>query len=226
MTAVRFKYSPDRHLTPPAATVEAYDQFKTRLGIDRSVLVHGLSYGHDCTSLSTFIEELDKSNTVGVGVISRSTTDVELNKLNSHGVCGIRLDLYSEGAMHDLAKQKEMLIYYSERIKALGWSLAFLQLEPANWEPLSKLIPTLPVPVITDHHALLKAKSMLPAGADVLAQPGLAPILSMLKSGNFWIKLSAPYRSSDMAPHYEDMEDLVKCLVAANPHRVVWGSDW
>lgn len=128
--------------------------------------------------------------------------------------------------MHDLEKQKEMLIYYSKRIKDWSWSLAFLQLEPSNWEPLSKLVPSLQVPVVTDHHALLKAKSMLPAGVEVLTQPGLAPILDMLRSGNFWIKLSAPYRSSDMAPHYEDMEELVKCLVAANPRRILWGSDW
>lgn len=159
-------------------------------------------------------------------MISKSTSDSEIEKLHECGIRGIRLDLYSEGAMHDLSKQEAMLKYYSERVRKWGWSMAFLQLEPHNWEPLSRLIPTLPVPIVTDHHALLKGQSMLPEGLPVLKQPGLEAILKMLKSGNFWIKLSAPYRSSEQAPHYEDMEALVRCLVAANPRRVLWGSDW
>lgn len=188
--------------------------------------MHGLSYGHDCVPLKAFINALDPAKTSGVAVLSRGTTDDEITKLHRGGVRGIRLDLYVEGAMHDLEKQRNMLSFFAERIRPWGWNMAFLQLEAANWGPLSKLISGLPVRVIVDHHALLKAKSMLPAGVIVTEQPGLAAIVSMLKLGNLWVKLSAPYRCSEQSPHYGDMQELVRCLVDANPHRVVWGSDW
>lgn len=127
--------------------------------------------------------------------------------------------------MRDAKKQKEMLIWYSNRIKHLGWSVGFLQLEPRNWHHLSEVIPILPVHVVVDHYALMKAPSMLPAGMTVSEQEGMAAIVKLLKGGNFWVKLSAPYRCSE-APSFDDMEELVKHLVRTNPRRVVWGSDW
>lgn len=161
-----------------------------------------------------------------MAVISKKTTDKEIDELHLSGVRGIRLDLYSEGAMQDLDKQKEMLRYYAHRIEKRGWSMAFLQMSPDNWEPLSEVVATLPVPVVTDHFALMKGSSMLPKGVAVLEQPGLQAIADMMKAGNFWVKLSAPYRCSEQAPHYGDMEELVRFLVKTNPRRVLWGSDW
>jgi len=162
-----------------------------------------------------------------VAVINRQTTNAEIDELHRHGVRGIRLNLYGEGAMRDLGKQRELLTFYADRISKWKWSMAFLQLEPSHWEPLSELIPHLPVNVVVDHHALMKARSMLPAEeGQVLQQTGMAAIVKMLKGSNFWLKLSAPYRCSEEAPHYGDMEGIVRCLVDANPHRLVWGSDW
>lgn len=191
-----------------------------------SVLVHGLSYGHDTSSLKGFIQQLDPATTRGVAVISRRTSDDEIGELHRCGVRGIRLDLYVEQAMRDLAKQKEMLMWYADRIKRWGWSMGFLQLEPRNWNGLSGLIPHLPVNVVVDHHALMKSRSMLGSQLNVLEQDGMAAIVSMLKGDNFWVKLSAPVRSSEAAPHYDDMEEIVRHLVDANPRRIVWGSDW
>lgn len=67
---------------------------------------------------------------------------------------------------------------------------------------------------------------MLPHGEIVGKQPGMEAVIKLLRSDNFWVKLSAPYRCSDQAPHYQDMEEVVQCLLKANPRRVVWGSDW
>ncbi|RDW61671.1 hypothetical protein BP5796_11563 [Coleophoma crateriformis] len=221
-----FPYSPSRHLTPPQATIEDYKIFKQSIGITNSVLTHGLSYGNDCASLKYFVEALGRDRTWACAVIDEQTTDNEISSLVASGVRGIRLNLYEYDAMIDIDKQIQVLKLYAERVRNRGWFLEFLQINQANWAPLSPVIQMLRVQVITDHHALLKAASMLPAGDDVLAQPGLADIVSLLRTGNFWIKLSAPYRSSTLAPHYEDMEPLVLALVEANPRRVLWGSDW
>lgn len=128
--------------------------------------------------------------------------------------------------MLDADKQIAMLKAYADKLKDRKWSLAMLQINPENWTKLYPIIRNLPVPVVTDHHALLKAKSMLPEDVEVTKQPGFDAIISLLKTGNFWIKLSAPYRSSEQAPDYEDMKELVLALVKANPERILWGSDW
>ncbi|KAK0121937.1 hypothetical protein ONS95_010211 [Cadophora gregata] len=223
-----FPYSPDRHLTPPQATIQEYESFKQSLGITKSVLTHGLSYGNDCSSLKSFIHTLGPDKTYGCAVIDEETPASELASLVKSGVRGIRLNLYGYNAMTDIELQVQVLQLYAQRVRqsGTGWFLEFLQINMANWAPLSKVIPKLGLQVVTDHHALLKAESMLPAGTDVLAQPGLVDIVALLKTGNFWLKLSAPYRSSTQAPYYEDMKPLVMALVEANPTRVLWGSDW
>lgn len=225
-TAKKFAYSPDRHLTPPEASCVDYESFKASLGISNSVLTHGLSYGDDCSSLKSFINTLGRSRTRGCAVINENTTDLELNDLHAAGVRGIRLNLYGYGAMHDIEKQLQCLKWYSNRVRSKGWFVEFLQLNHANWAPLGAMIPSIGLNVVTDHHALLKAESMLPQGEKVLSQPGISDIISLLKTGTFWVKLSAPYRSSTAAPYYEDMQPLVRALVEANPRRVLWGSDW
>lgn len=189
-------------------------------------MVHGLSYGHNNASLEAFLKQLDPSVTSGIAVIGRHTNDEEIQRLHDGGVRGIRLDLYSEQAMRDLERQLDTLRFYAERVAPWGWSVGFLQLEPSNWDTLANLIPQLPVDVVVDHQALLKASSMLPKGTTVQQQPGMAAILKLLQGHNFWIKISAPYRSSEQGPSYDDMDEVVRCLVDANPHRVVYGSDW
>lgn len=159
-------------------------------------------------------------------MINEQTTDDEIDELHASGTRGIRLDLYRYGAMVDLEKQKEVLQMYAQRIRAKGWFLEFLQINPTNWLPLGRIISPLGVQVVIDHHGLLKAQSMLPADVGVLRQPGFSEMTSLLETGSFWIKLSAPYRSSTKAPYYDDMKPIVLALVNANPRRVLWGSDW
>jgi len=127
--------------------------------------------------------------------------------------------------MRNLDKQIDMLKCYAERIAPFNWSIDFLQLEPWNWAHLAKLIPSLPVDVVVDNQALLKSSIMLPADMTVAKQPGMEAILGLMSCGNFWIKISAPYRDSESDPYYDDLREVVRLLVDANLHRVVYGSD-
>ena len=111
--------------------------------------------------------------------------------------------------------------------------MAFTHTHPEFWGALTPVIERevapLGIQVVTDHFALLKGDSMLEgdvAGGDWRAQEGLIDVLSLVRKGLLWVKLSAPYRVSRMAPGYADLEGLVRALVEANPARVVWGSDW
>jgi D-galactarolactone isomerase len=51
--------------------------------------------------------------------------------------------------------------------------------------------------------------------------------LRLLDTGRVWVKLSAPYHADrDGPPHYRDVQDLARRLVAHAPERCLWGSNW
>ena len=231
---VRFPYAADRHLTPPAASIQQFINFKARLGLTNSVLTHGLSYGDDCTSLKTFVPELDSSKTSAIAVIDpRTVTHSELQSMQHAGIRGIRVNLYKYGAMHDLELQKLALREHAAVLKEYcpGWSMAFTHIHPEFWDdliPVVREIAEAGIPLVTDHFALLKAASMLPEEhkANPLLQPGFEAICSLVRSGALYVKISAPYRVSDLAPGYSDLRPIVRALVDANAEMVLWGSDW
>ncbi|KAL2671583.1 hypothetical protein Neosp_014173 [[Neocosmospora] mangrovei] len=230
-----FPYSPTRHLTPPAATIKAFENFRARLGITNSVLTHGLSYGDDCTSLKAFVTKLGRQSTSGVGVIEPDkTTDDEIRDLQKAGVRGLRVNLYPNGAMENVKLQKETLRAYLQRIinLSLDWSLTMTTIRTEFWDDLEPFVrnevgPT-GRPLITDHFGLLKAPSMLPPEYrnDPTKQPGFTAIIRLVRDGLLFVKLSAPYRVSELSPRYDDLKFLVRAFVDANKHQVLWGSDW
>ena len=149
------------------------------------------------------------------------------------GIRGIRVNLYKYGAMHEIELQKSTLIEHATvlKIHCPGWSMAFTHVHPEFWGRLGSIIEEIVqsgVKVVTDHFALLKASSMLPPEykSDITAQPGFGDILSLVRSGKLYIKISAPYRISEMKPNYSDVRPLVEAFVNANPRQVLWGSDW
>ncbi|RDW58923.1 amidohydrolase family protein [Aspergillus mulundensis] len=216
----RFPYSPTRHLTPPPATIAEYAEFKKKLGITHSVLTHGLSYGADISSLTSFVCDLDKSKTKAIGVIDPETiTPTQLHQMQKAGIVGIRVNLYQYSAMHDVDLQKEALRAHVTAIRdCQGWSMAFTHVHPEFWAELkpfilSEIVPT-GIRLVTDHFALLKGVSMLsePTSAsgenagevDVLAQPGVAEILDLMRAGHLYVKISAPYRAAYAADEGPD----------------------
>ncbi|RDH34338.1 hypothetical protein BDQ94DRAFT_169301 [Aspergillus welwitschiae] len=231
----KFAYAPDRHLTPPPATVQQFLAFKEKIGITNSVLTHGLSYGPDCTSLKSFVQELGESGTRGIGVIDPDkTTPEELQEMHKQGIRGIRVNLYQYQAMHDVERQKQALRDHIRAIKphCPGWSIAFTHVHPEYWGELKPIIEeevmSSSLHLVTDHFALLKAASMLPAEyeGDITRQPGFTEIMDLVHSGLLYVKLSAPYRVSHEAPRYADVKPLVRAFVDANPRQILWGSDW
>ncbi|PNP37657.1 hypothetical protein TGAMA5MH_10425 [Trichoderma gamsii] len=230
----RFPYAPDRHLTPPVASIKAYLKWKADLGLTHSVLTHGLSYGNDCTSLQSYVPELGKSCTLGIGVIDpATTTPVELRQMREAAIRGIRVNIYKYNAMHDVERQKVALREHAAVVKrhCPGWSMAFAHTHPEFWFELTPVVEKIAasgIPIVTDHFALLKAASTLPEEykGDITLQPGFADVVSLVRSGALYVKISAPYRISDLAPDYADVRPLVTALVEANARQILWGSDW
>jgi predicted TIM-barrel fold metal-dependent hydrolase len=51
-------------------------------------------------------------------------------------------------------------------------------------------------------------------------------LIEIVRSGKAWVKISAAYRTSQKAPDYPDAAPLAQSLIAANPNRILWGTDW
>jgi 2-pyrone-4,6-dicarboxylate lactonase len=59
-----------------------------------------------------------------------------------------------------------------------------------------------------------------------IGDPHFQALLRLVGDGGIYVKVSAPYRMSTQFPGYEDIRAFHDALVAANPERLMWGSDW
>ena len=84
---------------------------------------------------------------------------------------------------------------------------------------IKDLVSASPVPVVFDHFGGARA-ALGPQ------QPGFPELVELVRSGNAYVKISAAYRVSKLAPDFTDIVPLAKALIAANPGRIVWGTDW
>jgi predicted TIM-barrel fold metal-dependent hydrolase len=75
------------------------------------------------------------------------------------------------------------------------------------------------VPVVFDHFGGAQA-------ARGVQQPGFAALVNLVRSGHAYVKISAPYQSSTRAPDYVDVAPLTEALLAANPQRLLWATNW
>lgn len=226
----KFPYASGRHFTPASATVEQFKRFKSSLGVENICIAHGLAYGSDCTSLLHYLEHFG-SRARGICVIDvEAVTDDLLDIYHAAGVRSARLDFFKHEAMHDVDKQISLIGSMASRLAQWGnkgWSIQIQQPHIEFWGRLRAKASELSVPLVVDHFALIPGESLQKGdGKPPQELHGYAELLGALRDGNTWIKLSAPYRCSNLGPTYDDLEDQVKSITKANPERVLWGSDW
>ena len=220
--AVHVYNDPKRHpfwegrtYTPEPATVPELKQMMRALGLDRVVVVQASTYGTDNSIVVDSIRELG-AGARGVAVIDDKTTEAALDEMHRGGVRGIRLSLGNQG-VSDLAAARQRLKTAGDRMKnRKGWS-ALISGSPATWDALRVDLAAFPVPIVIDHFGE-------PRVADGVGQPGFAAVLSLVKSGKAYVKLSNAdtLTQSDMS----DVTPYAKALIAANPQRAVFGTAW
>jgi len=153
----------------------------------------------------------------GVAVIDDKTPDSDLDAMGQAGIRGIRLNLATGGGQRSRGGRPAL----SSRHRAHQEpQLAY----PALHQPGDDLgaqgqFAASPVPVVFDHFGGAQAA----LGPE---QPGFSDLLELVKSGKAYVKISAAYRSSKLGPDYSDAAPLARALIAANPDRIVWGTDW
>ena len=211
-----FPMSPARTYTPERAAVSELLALHRRLGIERVVFVQPSVYGTDNGCMLAAIREVG-SHARGVAVIDDTTPAADIDAMEREGVRGIRINLETAGhASADEARQR-----FRAAVALIGTRRLHVQMftRPTVIAAIKDAIDASPVTVVFDHFGGAQA-------AGGVQQPGFDALLALLKSGKAYVKLSAPYRGSTQAPAYPDMAPLATALIAANPQRILWGSDW
>lgn len=213
--ADRFPYTANRTYTPPDHPAEAYRRLIDTLGIRRCVTIHPSVYGTDNAITEWLLAEAagwDGVEMRGIAVLGAGVADDTLGRLDRLGVRGVRYNLLYKGG-----PPAEEIRTMAARIAPMGWHIQFL-VDVSAFD--LSTYGDLPVEIVVDHMG-----HMDPAKGT--AEPGFATLLTLLRAGRTWVKLSGAYRSTRReAPPFDDVVPIAKALAEAAPDRCVWGTDW
>ncbi len=219
--ADKFPYTPGRGYTPPDAPAETYVALLARLGCARGVVVQGNAHGYDnrvlLDAMTRFPQRLR-----GVAITDTRIKPVTLRDWHRLGMRGLRFHLFPDDERPNYVRGVGLEVFevFRRTMRELGWVMQIF----CSWRVMQDTAATLreisrEMPVIVDHYM------MLPAVRGV-GDPNFQALLKLVGEGHVHVKLSAPYRVSTQFPDYADARALHAALVAANPERLLWGSDW
>jgi predicted TIM-barrel fold metal-dependent hydrolase len=211
-----FPYARERVYTPPEASLEALRELQSALRLDRVVVVTPSVYGTDNSCTLDAIRRLG-ARARGVAVIGPDTTAAALDDMAAGGMRGVRLNFETAGESDPVAVRRK-LGAVAEQLRGRDWHIQLNTSLPVI-AALKDDLAALPYPVVIDHFG--RAKAALGTG-----QPGFDALLGLVRSGRAFVKISAAYRMAERSPDFPDATPIARAIVAANPDRVVWGSNW
>ena len=208
-----FPYAAGRSYTPPDAPLSAYEDLAETFGINGAVIIQPSVYGFDSRRTLAAMAE-SRLPMRAVLVVDPEISERALDELHALGVRGVRVNLLF-GAGLALATAFRL----ADKLRERGWHLQLLA-DVSQLDKLCDLVRALNIPVVFDH---LGHVSITPP----LETEGFRSLLSLVRDGLGWVKLSGGYRitrRSDMP--YDDLRPCVDALINANPQQLVWGTDW
>jgi predicted TIM-barrel fold metal-dependent hydrolase len=212
----RFPFAASRAYTPESATATQLLAMHRALHISCAVIVQPSVYGTDNSCTLDAIKQYG-SGARGIAVLPSEVPSAILDSMERAGIRGVRINLGTAGDTN-LADARYRLKSAIEQIQGRKWHVQVYAALPVI-AGLRDLIIASPVPVVFDHFGGAKA-------ALGLQQPGFDKLLEFVRSGKGYVKISGAYRASDRPPDYSDVTPLARALIAANPRRILWGSDW
>jgi predicted TIM-barrel fold metal-dependent hydrolase len=209
----KFPFFAGRIYTPETALPEEMAALHKALHLQRVVIVTPSVYGTD-NSATLWGMKARGADARGVAVIDDKTPESELDAMGRAGVCGIRLNL-STGGTNDPAVGRQRLQRAIERVKSRNWHVQ-MNTNLAMVSATKDLVAASPVPVVFDHFANARPELGV-------QQPGFADLVELVRSGKAYVKISV---TAGPRPDYTPFVPLAKALIAANPERIVWGTNW
>ncbi len=208
-----FPSAPTALMTPPDSWVEDYKSIQDRLHLERVVVVQPTTYGTDNSCQLEAMKSFGE-NARGVMVADTSTSEEELARLTALGVRGVRFHMLPGGAV-----PWDILEEMAARVHNFGWHVQ-LQMNGREFPEREAMLKRLPCDLVVDH----VGRFMGPVPVDHQA---FKVLLQFLETGRCWVKLSAPYESSESGPpEWADVTPEARALVSAAPDRMLWASNW
>jgi predicted TIM-barrel fold metal-dependent hydrolase/predicted NBD/HSP70 family sugar kinase len=215
-TDAEFPFADGRGYTPPPASAAELSALQRALRLSRVVIVQPSVYGSDNSCTLDGMRRLGP-RARGVAVIDAATSRAVLDDMHRAGIRGVRVNLETAGETDPDAARRNLAAAV-ERVAPLGWHVqVYTRLSVITG--LREAVARLSVPIVFDHFGGARAEG----GVDQL---GFAALLALVGAGQAYVKVSGAYRSSQKAPAYDDMAPLARALIAANPERILWGTDW
>jgi predicted TIM-barrel fold metal-dependent hydrolase len=207
-----YPFVAERSYTPPEATAASYLSMLDVTGATYGVLTQVSVHGTDNRLLVDALTA-NRARLRGIAVIDLDCPEKEKAALKEAGVVGLRLNVLYGGG-----KGFDQLEDYAALCREMGWHLQFL-MDARDISALASRFAKLPVPFLVDHMGHFPTSR----GID---DPGFDALVGIVRDGA-WVRLSGPNRTSvEGGPPYRDTVPFAHKLVAANPDRCVWGSDW
>jgi predicted TIM-barrel fold metal-dependent hydrolase len=181
------------------------------------VLVQPAPYGTDTGALEHTLR-LGGGRLAGIAAADASVTDATLDRLHEAGVRGLRFNERIDsrsGQRFRGAIGADALATLLPRMRELGWH-AQIWADLTDCLRLVERFAGQGVPLVLDHLAQL--------------DPDRGPrdqefqrLVELVRDGAVWVKLTVCRVTK---PDYGDVRAHHDALLAANPDRLLWGSDW
>lgn len=186
------------------------EQLET-LGFSRGVIVHSILYGTDNSVTVEAVRRLGPGFR-GVGLLADGATEAQMDQFADWNMAAVRLN-YVHGGVLSWDGAKAMAPALAER----EMHIQMLCHADRHMADLAEDVRHLDVDVVFDHVGW-------PSAGLTPESEGIRALCALLVDGKAWVKLSALYRMC--AAPYTEADALVATLLAANPERCLWGSDW
>lgn len=209
----KFSFFAGRVYTPETALPEEMAMLHKALHMQRVVIVTPSVYGTD-NSATLYGMKARGADARGVAVIGDKTPESELDAMRRAGVRGIRLNL-ATGGTTDPAVGRQRFQAAAERMKARNWHVQ-MYTNLGMISAIRDLVAASPVPVVFDHFGGAQPE----LGVE---QPGFAELVELVRSGKAYVKISI---TAGPRKDYTGFVPLAKTLIAANPERILWGTNW
>ena len=188
-----------------------YRSHLAHMGCSRGVIVQSILYRTDNAVTVAALDHLGDGFR-GIGLLPDSASEADMDQFADWNMAGVRLN-YVHGGVLSWDGMQGM----APRLATRNLHVQMLMHAHLHLEDLAPRLSQMPVDVCFDHIGW-------PDLSLGVAHPGIQTLCRLLAQGRVWVKLSGLYRLCD-AP-YDATDAIVAALVAANPERCLWGSDW
>lgn len=203
---------------PPEAPVERHLEMLDTVGNRYAVLVQPAAYGVD-TSLMRNAISAAGGRLRGIAIGGSELDASTIAGMDAAGIRGLRfVDMLDNAGKPFVGAVSALeVVEMGGRMADAGWHPELWARVEQHVEVIPRLIP-FGMPIVLDHMGGIDPSR----GVD---DPSFQKLLRFVGDGHVWVKTSL-CRQSVAYPAYSELRPFHDALLAANPERLLWASDW